>query len=152
MAGLNTLAANSLVALPLPATSRGVRWDSDHVVTLTEELQAIMQELVRCNALGRTHIGLDFFDASINRVAAWAIGARNALRSLLFALLEPTAELRGFEDTGDYTSRLALLEACKGLPWGAVWDQFCLQQDVPFDMAIIQEVKNYEQRVLAQRA
>jgi L-rhamnose isomerase len=100
--------------------SRGVRWDSDHVVTLTDELQAMMQELVRGNFLDRTHIGLDFFDASINRVAAWTIGTRNALRALLLALLEPIDQLRQLEATGDFTARLALLEELKGMPFGAV--------------------------------
>ena len=89
--------------------SRGVRWDSDHVVTLSDETHAIMQEVVRGGFLSRTHIGLDFFDASINRVAAWTIGARNALRALLIALLEPTERLRELERAGDFTARLALL-------------------------------------------
>ncbi len=131
--------------------SRGVRWDSDHVVTFTDELQAIMQELVRGDFLGRTHIGLDFFDASINRVAAWAIGARNALRALLMALLEPTDELRAREAAGDNTARLALMEELKGLPWGAVWDQFCLRHDVPVGMAFLDAIRTYEAEVLAQR-
>jgi L-rhamnose isomerase len=106
--------------------SRGVRWDSDHVVTFTDELQAIMQEIVRGDFLERVHIGLDFFDASINRVAAWVIGTRNALRALLVALLEPIDQLRELEVAGDYTSRLALLEELKSLPFGAVWDCYCL--------------------------
>lgn len=131
--------------------SRGVRWDSDHVVTFTDELQAIMQELARGDFLGRTHIGLDFFDASINRVAAWAIGARNALRALLMALLEPTAELRALENAGDNTGRLALLEELKGLPWAAVWDQHCIRQDVPVGMAFLNEIRAYEAQVLAGR-
>ncbi|GAB4440435.1 MAG: L-rhamnose isomerase [Chloroflexi bacterium OHK40] len=131
--------------------SRGVRWDSDHVVTLTDELQAIMQELVRGDFLGRTHIGLDFFDASINRVAAWVIGARNAQRALLLALLEPTARLRELERTGDNTGRLALMEELKGLPWGAVWDQFCLRHDAPVGMAFLDAIRSYEAKVLAQR-
>lgn len=132
--------------------SRGVRWDSDHVVTFTDELQAIMQELVRGDFLERTHIGLDFFDASINRVAAWAIGTRNAQRALLLALLEPAAELRALEDAGDNTGRLALMEELKGLPWGAVWDQFCLRNDAPVGMAFLDEIRGYEARVLAARA
>lgn len=131
--------------------SRGVRWDSDHVVTLTDELQAIMQELVRGGFLGRTHIGLDFFDASINRVAAWAIGARNAQRALLMALLEPAA-LRELEASGDNTGRLALLEELKGLPWAAVWDQFCLRHNAPVGMAFLDEIRSYERDVLAARA
>lgn len=131
--------------------SRGIRWDSDHVVTLTDELQAIMQELVRGNYLDRTHIGLDFFDASINRVAAWTIGTRNALRALLIALLEPVEQMRDYEVNGDYTSRLALLEELKGLPFGAVWDYYCLTQNVPVGFAFMGEIKNYENAVLSKR-
>lgn len=131
--------------------SRGVRWDSDHVVTLNDDLQAIMQEVVRGGFLERVHIGLDFFDASINRVAAWVIGARNALRGLLMALLEPTATLREYERRGDYTARLALQEEIKGLPFGAVWDEYCLRQGVPVGMAFLDEIKAYEATVLAQR-
>jgi hypothetical protein len=99
--------------------SRGVRWDSDHVVVLNDDLGAIAQELVRGDLLSRTHIGLDYFDASINRVAAWVIGARNTQKALLQAMLEPTAKLRACEEAGDYTARLALLEEIKSLPWGA---------------------------------
>lgn len=132
--------------------SRGVRWDSDHVVTLNDDLQAIMQEIVRGDYLDRVHIGLDFFDASINRIAAWAIGTRNALRALLMALLEPVDHLRDLELEGDYTRRLALLEELKGLPFGAVWDYYCLQQDVPVGTAFMDEVRAYETQVLASRA
>ena len=107
--------------------SRGVRWDSDHVVILTDDLQAIAQELVRGDYLGRAHIGLDYFDASINRVAAWVIGTRNMLKALLMALLEPIGRLRELEAAGDYTTRLALLEEAKTLPFGAVWDH-CLRE------------------------
>jgi L-rhamnose isomerase len=110
--------------------SRGVRWDSDHVVILDDALQSIATELVRNNLYKRTHIGLDFFDASINRIAAWTIGTRNTLRALLIALLEPAA-LRESEKSGDLTSRLALMEEVKGLPWGAVWDAYCESQNVP---------------------
>ena len=131
--------------------SRGVRWDSDHVVTLSDETQAIVQEVVRGGFLGRVHIGLDFFDASINRVAAWVVGARNVQRAALLALLEPTDQLRELEVAGDYTARLALLEELKGLPWAAVWDQFCLQQDVPVGIRFLDEIKAYEAQVLAQR-
>lgn len=131
--------------------SRGVRWDSDHVVTLSDELEAIMQELVRGNFLDRVHIGLDFFDASINRVAAWVIGTRNALRALLLALLEPLDQMREIEQAGDFTARLALLEDLKGLPSGAVWDYYCMTQDVPVGMQIMGPVKEYEATVLAKR-
>ena len=111
--------------------SRGVRWDSDHVVILSDELEAIAQELVRGDYLGRVHIGLDFFDASINRVAAWVIGARSMQKALLLALLEPTETLRNLEADGDYTARLALLEEVKTLPWGVVWDHYCRSLGVP---------------------
>lgn len=131
--------------------SRGVRWDSDHVVTLTDDLQAIAQEIVRADALDRTHIGLDFFDASINRVAAWTIGSRNALRALLLALLEPRGELRALEGAGDYGGRLALLEELKGLPWGAVWDQFCLQEGVPIGGRYMDAIRAHEATILPQR-
>jgi L-rhamnose isomerase len=131
--------------------SRGVRWDSDHVVTLNDDLQSIMQEVVRGGFLERVHIGLDFFDASINRVAAWVIGARNALRALLMALLEPIEALRAYERHGDYTARLALQEEIKTLPFGAVWDAYCLRQDVPVGMAFLDAIKTYEATVLAQR-
>jgi L-rhamnose isomerase len=131
--------------------SRGVRWDSDHVVILTDELQALMQEIVRGGYLDRVHIGLDYFDASINRVAAWAIGARNALRALLMALLQPTAQLRQLEAAGDYTARLALLEELKGLPFGAVWDYYCLQQNTPVGIHFMDEIKAYEAQVLSRR-
>jgi L-rhamnose isomerase len=132
--------------------SRGVRWDSDHVVLLTDELQAIAQEVVRGGYLDRVHIGLDFFDASINRVAAWVIGSRNTMRALLMALLEPIDELREIEVAGNFTRRLALLEALKGLPFGAVWDQFCLQQGVPVGVSYMDAIEDYERRVLAQRS
>ena len=131
--------------------SRGVRWDSDHVVTLTDELQAIMQEIIRADALKRVHIGLDFFDASINRIAAWVIGTRNTLKALLIALLEPTATLQQFETDGDFTSRLALLEAQKMLPVAAVWDMYCAQQNVPIGFDFVTEIKRYEHDVLAMR-
>jgi len=132
--------------------SRGVRWDSDHVVILSDELQAIAQEIVRGDFLHRVHIGLDFFDASINRVAAWVIGARNTMRALLIALLEPIAQLRQLEVSGDYTGRLALLEELKGLPFGAAWDYFCLQQGVPVGMRFMDEIHEYEEQVLSRRA
>ncbi|MDX9973028.1 MAG: L-rhamnose isomerase [FCB group bacterium] len=131
--------------------SRGVRWDSDHVVILSDELRAIAEELVRGEFLDRTHIGLDFFDASINRIAAWVIGTRNMIRALLIAMLEPTEKLRKLEIEGDYTSRLALLEEIKGMPWAAVWDYHCLKNNVPVGPAWLDVVKTYEQDVLAKR-
>ena len=130
--------------------SRGVRWDSDHVVILDDTLQAIAAELVRNELLARTHIGLDFFDASINRIAAWVIGTRNTIRSLLIALLEPPS-LRAAEQRGDLTARLAIMEESKGLPWGAVWDYYCLSSDVPIGQEWLEEVRRYEHTVLAKR-
>ena len=106
--------------------SRGVRWDSDHVVILSDELRAIAEEIVRGDYLQRVHIGLDFFDASINRVAAWVIGTRCMLKALLIALLEPTKKLRELENSGDFTSRLTMLEELKTLPFGTVWDYYCM--------------------------
>jgi len=131
--------------------SRGVRWDSDHVVTFSDDLQAITQEVVRGDYIDRVHVGLDFFDASINRVAAWVIGARNTLKALLMALLEPIDEMRKLEINGDYTKRLALLEELKGMPFGAVWDRHCLMQDVPVGLGFMDELRSYEDNVLAER-
>ena len=131
--------------------SRGVRWDSDHVVILSDDLQAIAQETVRGRFLERVHIGLDYFDASINRVAAWVIGTRSALRALLMALLEPIDHMRALEVAGDYTARMALLEGLKGLPSGAVWDHFCLQQGVPVGTGFMDEIQAYEKQTLSKR-
>jgi L-rhamnose isomerase len=131
--------------------SRGVRWDSDHVVILNNDLEAIAQELVRGNFLNRTHIGLDYFDASINRVAAWTIGARSMIKALLMALLEPIEKLREAEANGDFTARLALLEGAKTLPYGAVWDAYCESQGVPGEPAWLAEVKRHEKEVLSNR-
>jgi L-rhamnose isomerase len=132
--------------------SRGVRWDSDHVVVLDDNLEAIGQELVRGGFLHRTHIGLDYFDASINRVAAWVIGTRNTLKSLLKAMVEPTALLRACEAAGDYTGRLALQEEIRTLPWGAVWEQYCAVANAPAGRQWLDEVREYERRVLATRS
>jgi L-rhamnose isomerase len=131
--------------------SRGVRWDSDHVVLCDDQTTAVMEELVRGGFLSTTRIGLDFFDASINRIAAWVIGTRAAQRSLLKALLEPVAMLQQMELEGDYTSRLAILEEVKNLPWGLVWDEFCRRNQVPVGSAWLKEVKAYEADVLAKR-
>jgi L-rhamnose isomerase len=131
--------------------SRGVRWDSDHVVILDDALQAIAQELVRGDYLGRTHIGLDYFDASINRVAAWTIGARNMLRSLCIAMLDPIDKFKKLELTGDYTSRLALMEESKSLPFSAVWDYHCLKMGAPIGEEWLAQVKQYEKDVLSKR-
>jgi len=131
--------------------SRGVRWDSDHVVILSDELQALAQELVRGEYLDRVHIGLDFFDASINRVAAWVIGTRNAIKALTMALLEPIELLRQYEKERNFTERLAMLEECKTLPFAAVWDYHCLKSGVPIGPAWLNEVKQYENDVLSKR-
>jgi L-rhamnose isomerase len=131
--------------------SRGVRWDSDHVVTLTDDLAAIAQEAVRGGYLGRVRWGLDYFDASINRVAAWVVGTRSLLKALLAALLEPTAALRRLEADGDFTARLAMVEELKSYPVGAVWDYHCLTRDVPVGPAWLDELKAYEAKVLSRR-
>ena len=131
--------------------SRGIRWDSDHVVLLTDDLRAIAEEIVRGDFLDRVHIGLDFFDASINRVAAWVIGTRSMLKALLTALLEPTEQLRQLEVAGDFTSRLAMVEEIKTLPLGAVWDHYCLRQNVPAGAAWMDKVRQYEAQVTSKR-
>jgi len=144
-------AASLYVRNMLLHVSRPVRWDSDHVVLLDDETQAIANEIIRNNLLDRVHIGLDFFDASINRIAAWAIGTRNMKKALLRALLEPIDALRQAEQTGDYTSRLALMEEGKSLPWAAVWDYYCLQNDIPVGQQWLEKVKFYEEEVLCKR-
>jgi L-rhamnose isomerase len=131
--------------------SRGVRWDSDHVVTFSDDTQAMVREVIAGGYLDRVHIGLDFFDASINRIAAWVVGARNVLRAALVALLEPADRLRQLEVEGDYTGRLALVEEAKGMPWQALWDYFCLQRGVPVGIGFMDEVKAYEDRELSRR-
>jgi len=131
--------------------SRGVRWDSDHVVILSDELRALACEIVRGDYLPRVHIGLDFFDASINRVAAWVIGTRCMLKALLIALLEPTEKLHQMELNGDYTSRLAMLEELKTFPFGAVWDYYCRKEDVPAGPDWLKEVRDYEAKVTNSR-
>ena len=131
--------------------SRGVRWDSDHVVTFTDELQAIAQEIVRGQFTERVHVGLDFFDASINRVAAWVIGTRNTIKALMCALLEPTEKLEQLEQAGDLTGRLALSEELKSMPFGAVWDYYCTTQNVPVGLSWLEDVKRYESDVLSLR-
>ncbi|MCI0519477.1 MAG: L-rhamnose isomerase [Chloroflexi bacterium] len=132
--------------------SRGVRWDSDHVVAFNDDLQAIAQEIVLADALRRVHIGLDYFDASINRLAAWTIGARNTLRALLNALLEPGEMLKQYEMDGDYSSRLALQEELKAMPASAVWDYYCQAQGAPVGVAFMDILRAYERSELAQRS
>lgn len=131
--------------------SRPVRWDSDHVVALDDETQAIANEIVRQKLFDKVHIGLDFFDASINRIAAWVIGTRNAKKVLLRALLEPVDTLKMLELEGDYTTRMALYEEQKSLPWQAVWEAYCLRHDVPAGAGWLGDVRHYEQHVLSKR-
>ncbi len=131
--------------------SRPVRWDSDHVVILSDELREIAHEIIRNDLLKRMHIGLDFFDGSINRIAAWTIGMRAMQKALLSSLLEPTKKLKALEDDGDYTSRLALLEEYKAYPFGAVWDYYCASNDVLVGTNWLDEVKNYEKNILSNR-
>ena len=131
--------------------SRGIRWDSDHVVRYTDEVRAVCQEVVRGKALGRVLWALDYFDASINRVAAWVIGARALRKALLFALLEPAGILKRLEERGRGTEKLALTEAMAELPFGAVWDFLCLRADVPPAASWLRDVAAYEREVLSRR-
>lgn len=131
--------------------SRGVRWDSDHVVLLSDELRELAAEIVRNGFADRVHIGLDYFDASINRIVAWVTGTRAMNKALLIALLEPTDLLRKTEAAGDYSGRLALLEECKTLPFAAVWDYYCQKQGVPVGPAWLEEARAYEKKVLSKR-
>jgi L-rhamnose isomerase len=131
--------------------SRGVRWDSDHVATFTDDLQAIAREAVRSQALDRIHLGLDYFDGSINRIAALAIGARSTLRALLLALLEPIEQLQEYENADDFSGRLVWQEELKSMPFSAVWDVYCSRKSVPVGMDLMDEIKGYEQRELVGR-
>jgi L-rhamnose isomerase len=131
--------------------SRPVRWDSDHVVILDDELKEIALEIVRNDALDRVIIGLDFFDASINRVAAWTIGTRNMIKALLYAMLVPNEHLKQLQEEGNFTERLALMEEFKTYPFGAVWDYYCEKMGVPVKESWLEEVKAYEQEVLVKR-
>jgi L-rhamnose isomerase len=131
--------------------SRGVRWDSDHVPVLNDELLTIAQEIVRSNALNKVRLALDFFDPSINRVGAWVIGTRAMQKALLLALLEPANKLKQYQDEENNFGRLALLEEMKNLPWGIVWDYYCFKNDVPVGEAWIKEVMDYEHNVLSKR-
>ncbi|WP_165020258.1 L-rhamnose isomerase [Dysgonomonas sp. ZJ279] len=131
--------------------SRPVRWDSDHVTLLTDEVIDLAKEVVRADAINKVHVGLDFFDASINRIGAYAIGIRSTQKAFLQALLEPLAKLREYEANGQYFERLALLEEAKGLPWNAVWDYFCMKSDVAIGEDYIAEVQQYEKDVTSKR-
>jgi L-rhamnose isomerase len=131
--------------------SRPVRWDSDHVVILNDEIAELAKEIIRAGALGKIHIGLDFFDASINRIGAYVIGIRSTQKAFLQGLLEPIAKLREYEANGQYFERLALLEEAKGLPWNAVWDYFCLKNNIAVGEDYIGEVQQYEREVTSKR-
>ena len=131
--------------------SRPIRWDSDHVVILNDDVQDLAREIVRCDALDRVHIGLDYFDATINRIGAYVIGSRATQKAFMLALLEPIALLRQYEDEGKYFQRLALQEEAKSLPWGAVWDMYCLQSGVPVGESYIAEIEKYESDVTSRR-
>jgi L-rhamnose isomerase len=131
--------------------SRPVRWDSDHVVTFDDELKEIALEVVRNDALDKVMIGLDFFDASINRVAAWTIGTRNMIKALLFAMLMPNEQLKELQETGDFTKRLALLEEFKTYPFGAIWNYYCEQMNAPVKEQWLEDVEQYEETVLSRR-
>ena len=136
--------------IPLHVT-RSVRWDSDHVVLLADEVKDIAAEIVRCDALDKVLIGLDFFDASINRVAAWVVGTRNMQKALLIALLTPWKELKGYQDYADFTDLMVKQETLKTYPFGAVWEEFCARNRVPVDNEWLSIVKKYEQDVLLKR-
>jgi len=131
--------------------SRPVRWDSDHVTTMNDDTLDLCKEIVRCDALDKVHVGLDFFDGSINRIGAYVIGSRATQKALMQALLEPLAKLRQYEANGQGFERLALLEESKSLPWNAVWDMFCLKNNVPVGEEFIAEVQKYEKEVTSKR-
>jgi L-rhamnose isomerase len=131
--------------------SRGIRWDSDHAVIQSDDLQAVANEIVQGGHMDRIHIALDFFDASMNRVGAWVISARATLKSFLSALLQPFEKLVAYENEDNFFARLALMEESKTLPMGAVWDYYCLQKDVPYRDLWIQDITRYESKVLRKR-
>jgi L-rhamnose isomerase len=132
--------------------TRPIRWDSDHVVTMNDDVMLIAQEIVRCNAMDRVHMGLDFFDASINRIGAYVVGTRAAQQAMLFALLEPRDMLLNWEENGQFFERLAMLELLKTKPLGAVWDYYCLKNDVPVAQDFITDIQQYEKDVLSKRS
>ena len=131
--------------------SRGVRWDSDHVVIWNDELQAIATEIIHNGYQGRVNIGLDYFDASINRISAWTVGFRNVEKALLSALCTPHTVLKELQDTNQFTELMVRQEELKTLPFGEVWDEYCRRNGVPVDGAWFEEVKKYEQNVLSKR-
>ena len=131
--------------------SRPIRWDSDHVVILNDDLQDLAREIIRCDALDRVHIGLDYFDATINRIGAYVIGCRATQKAFIQALVEPSALLNSYEENGQYFERLALQEELKSMPWQAVWDYYCFLNDVPVGENYISEIQKYEQTVTSKR-
>lgn len=131
--------------------SRPIRWDSDHVVILNDDLQDLAREIIRCDALDRVHIGLDYFDATINRIGAYVIGCRATQKAFIQALLEPSVLLNSYEENGQYFERLALQEELKSMPWQAVWDYYCILNDVPVGENYISEIQKYEQTVTSKR-
>ncbi len=131
--------------------SRGVRWDSDHVVILTDEIRAVAEEIVRSQALGKTHLALDYFDASINRIGAWVLGARSTLKGILLALLEPQNRLKTLDAKGNALPWLSALEELKAMPFGAVWDCYCEKNGVPTGEMWLRDIEAYEKRVLSKR-
>ncbi|MDR2425271.1 MAG: L-rhamnose isomerase [Prevotellaceae bacterium] len=131
--------------------SRPIRWDSDHVTILNDDVAELAKEVVRANALSKVHIGLDYFDASINRIGAYVIGIKATQKAFLQALLEPVVKLREYEAAGQYFERLALLEEAKGLPWNAVWDYFCAKNNIAIGEAYIAEIQQYEREVTSKR-
>ena len=131
--------------------SRPIRWDSDHVTILNDDVAELGKEIVRAGALDRVHVGLDYFDASINRIGAYVIGIRATQKAFLQALLEPLASLRAYEENGRYFERLALLEEAKSLPWNAVWDYFCLKNNIAVGEDYIAEIQQYERDVTSKR-
>ena len=145
----STLLFNSELLLHV---SRPMRWDSDHVVILNDDIRFLAEELVRSGRLDDIHIGLDFFDGTLNRIGAWVTGARSTLKGLLLAMLEPTDTLVAYEEAGDYYGRLALLERLKSMPFGAVWDYYCRQEGVPAEAEIFSEVQKYEKDILIERS
>jgi L-rhamnose isomerase len=131
--------------------TRGIRWDSDHVVVLSDELLALSQEIVRADAVDKVHVGLDYFDASINRIGAYVVGVRATQKAFTQALLEPLAKLREFEAKGQFFERLALLEEAKSMPWNAVYDYYCMKKGVIVGQDYIANIQQYEAEVSSKR-
>ena len=131
--------------------TRGVRWDSDHVVLFDDETKELCKEIVRCDGLDKVFIALDYFDASINRVSAWVTGFRNLQKALLFALLEPHAELKKLQDAGNFTKLMVMMEEEKTMPFGEIWDEYCRVCGAPVDGEWYAEIEKYEADVLSKR-